>query len=896
MKLKPFLVGLLAALLTSTAAWSFTYITNRNTGLPIKWPAGTVPFVVAMGTSPTLSDGNSHNSSVLSAMATWNNQIGSVQLQGQSAAPGNATDGNRINEMVFSSTVFGSAFDTNVLAIATTWSSGNDRIESDILFNSARTWDSYRGATRSAIDVQRVAMHELGHALGLDHPDEATPAQSVTAIMNSRVGNLDTLASDDIAGVQRLYGPPGIPANDNFASALTLSLSGGSALATGFNTNATKQSAEPNHANDTGGRSVWWRWTAPASGSVTLNTQGSVFDTTLGVYTGSAVSALTTIAFDDDLTDGVVQYSSLAFSATGGVIYHIAVDGFDADSGAITLNLAFVASSPEITAHPESRSVSRNASVTFSVTARVPGGSPTFTWRRDSTTLTATTTTTNLGSETYRGEITLPNVQPSDAGNYTVTVSASSGSVTSTPATLAVLSPTADQAVTTGRSVTFFAGTGGSFQWQLSTNGGSSWSNLSDNSAYAGSATATLTISNVTSALNGARYRVLSTTGSVVTTGDSFLLTVAPALVPNPSGILAEGAGDLVVADSSLNTLQKISTAGVVSAFVGTSGQAGSTDATGAAARFNQPSGLIRAADLTTLIASDTGNATIRRIAADGAVTTFAGSPTLRGNNDATGTAATFSSPLGLAFDASGNLYVADEMNHTIRRISSAGTVSTFAGAAASSGTANGALLTARFNHPSGLAFDSAGNLYVTDTFNHTIRKISPLGLVTTLAGLEGVSGTADGSGSNALFNKPTGITVDSTGNLYVADTANSSIRKITPTGVVTTFAGLSTISGLKDGTGSDAWFNQPLALDFDASGNLYVADTGNAAIRKITPAGVVTTLTLSTVTTPTPNPVTPSTPAPASGGGGGGGGAPSHIFLAALALLSLARFLRLRG
>ena len=885
MKLKPSAFGLIATLLAAiTTGWSFTYITNSDTGLPIKWPAPSsptfVPFAVKLGATSTLSDGHTYNSSVVAAMSAWNNQLGSVQLQGQQSAAGNATDNNGINEIVFSAKVFDDDFDTNVLAVATTWLRGNERTESDILFNSARTWDSYRGASRSAVDIQRVAIHELGHSLGLDHPDEATPAQSVTAIMNSRISNLDTLAADDITGAQRLYGPPGTPANDNFANATAISLNDGSTQVTGFNTNATKQSGEPLHAGDAGGRSVWWRWTAPASGPVALNLQGSVFDTTLGVYTGSSVSALTTIVSNDDLQNGVIQYSTVTFNAVADTTYFFGVDGFDADSGAVTVNLTFTASSPVITSQPASQSVTTGNTATFSVTAAGSGLS--YQWSFNGSAVSGATGTS----------LTLSNVQPSQAGNYAVTVTSTTGSTTSSTATLAVLTPVADQTVTTGHAISFYAGTGGSFQWQISTNNGTSWSNLADNTTYSGATSATLTITNATSALNGARYRVLTTTGSLVTTGSSFTLTVAPALVPNPTGIVADSAGNLTVADSSLNTLQKITPTGVVSAFVGTSGQAGSTDATGAAARFNQPSALVLASDAVTAFASDTGNATIRRIASDGTVTTFAGSATLRGNNDATGTAATFSSPIGLAFDSAGNLYVADEMNHTLRRISSTGTVSTYAGAAGSSGTTNGALLTARFNHPSGVAFDSAGNLYVADTFNHTIRKISPLGVVTTFAGLEGVTGTSDGSGSAALFNKPTGLATDSAGNVYVADTANSSIRKITPAGIVTTFAGLSTISGLKDGTGSDAWFNQPQALDFDGAGNLYVADTGNAAIRKISAAGVVTTLTLSTPAPPTP-PVTPSTPAASSGGGGGGGGAPGLLYLSALALLCLARLTR---
>ncbi|MGC4073041.1 MAG: matrixin family metalloprotease [Nibricoccus sp.] len=788
---KSLLFRLALALVAVSNAWGFTFLTNNNTKLPIKWPAGSVTFQVALGTSTSLSDGNTYNSSVQSAMNTWNAQLGAFQFQGQSVAPGSAGNGNNRNELVFSSTVYGTAFDTNVLAVTTTWSSGNDRVEADVIFNSARTWDSYRGSTRgSVVDIQRVAIHELGHALGLDHPDEN--GQSVSAIMNSHISNIDTMTADDISGAQQLYGPPGIPANDNFANATTILLNGGTAQLTGFNTNCTKQSGEPLHASNAGGRSAWWRWTAPANGSAALNTQGSIFDTTLGVYTGASVNALATIASNDDFQSGVIQYSTVTFSPVAGTTYYFAVDGFDADSGAVGLNLSFTAS------------------------------------------------------------------------QYPVTV---------------------------GHSISFSAGAGNSFQWQISTDGGATWSNLSDNGIYSGTTTATLTITNASSSLNGTRFRALTTTGTTVTTGISFTLTVAPALVPNPTGIVSDSAGNLTVADSSLNTLQKITPEGVVTAFAGSSNQAGATDAVGTAARFNQPSALALSSSI--LFAADTGNATIRRVATDGTVTTFAGSSSVRGNNDATGTAATFSAPAGLAFDSAGNLYVADETNHTIRKITSAGVVTTFAGAASASGTTNGTPLNSRFNRPKGLVFDSLGNLYVTDSFNHTIRKIPATGSVTTWAGLEGVSGTSDGSA--ALFSNPTGLARDSSGNLYVADTANSTIRKITPAGVVSTFAGLPTISGLKDGTGTDAWFNHPQAIAVDGSNNLYVADTGNAAIRKITPGGVVTTLTLSDGSVVTP-PVTPSPPAAASsggGGGGGGGGAPTGAFFAALALISVARLLR---
>lgn len=139
---------------------------------------------------------------------------------------------------------------------------------------------------------------------------------------------------------------------------------------------------------------------------------------------------------------------------------------------------------------------------------------------------------------------------------------------------------------------------------------------------------------------------------------------------------------------------------------------------------------------------------------------------------------------------------------------------------------------------------DGAGNVYVADTANNTIRKITPSGLVSTLAGGAGQNGSADGDGPSARFYHPQGITLDATGNVYVADTANNLIRKITPLGSVSTLAGAAGQSGNSDGTGRDARFNHPQAITMDGRGDLYVADTGNQTIRKVTPKGAVSTLT----------------------------------------------------
>jgi len=219
-------------------------------------------------------------------------------------------------------------------------------------------------------------------------------------------------------------------------------------------------------------------------------------------------------------------------------------------------------------------------------------------------------------------------------------------------------------------------------------------------------------------------------------------------------------------------------------------------------------------------------------------VSALAGSGTA-GFADGTGTAARFNQPYGVAVDASGNVYVGDYYNHRIRKITPVGVVTTLAGS--TQGFANGTGTAARFNYPEGVAIDVSGNVYVADCENNRIRKITPAGAVTTLAG-SGAWGFADGTGTAAQFNYPEGVAIDVSGNVYVGDFGNHRIRKITPAGVVTTLAGDGT-AGYKDATGAAAQFTYPSGVAVDASGNVYVGDFGNHRIRKITPAGVVTTL-----------------------------------------------------
>ena len=318
-----------------------------------------------------------------------------------------------------------------------------------------------------------------------------------------------------------------------------------------------------------------------------------------------------------------------------------------------------------------------------------------------------------------------------------------------------------------------------------------------------------------------------------------------------PGGVAVDSSGNVYVADQFNQTIRKITSAGVVTTLAGTAGVQGSADGTGSAASFFFPYG-VAVDSFGNVYVADTGNNTIRKITSVGVVTTLAGTTASnQGSTDGTGRAASFWAPAGVAVDASGNVYVADQYNSTIRKITSAGVVTTLAGTAGTGGSADGTGSAASFYNPIGVAVDSSGNVYVTDAnsgaiyagINNTIRKITSAGVVTTLAGTTGTQGSMDGTGSAARFNGPGGVAVDVSGNVYVADYNNNTIRNITSAGVVTTLVGTAISKGSADGTGSSATFYNPQDVAVDVSGNVYVADTGNSTIRKITSAGVVTTL-----------------------------------------------------
>jgi len=314
----------------------------------------------------------------------------------------------------------------------------------------------------------------------------------------------------------------------------------------------------------------------------------------------------------------------------------------------------------------------------------------------------------------------------------------------------------------------------------------------------------------------------------------------------SPAGVCLDSANAIYITDGHLvRRMTALGTNWVVTTLAGLPGNSGSSDGTNSGARFDQPEGIALDAS-GNLFVADTINNAVRKVSPVGTnwvVTTIAGmaGSVYSGSADGTNNSARFNHPYGIATDPSGNLFVADTYNSTIRKITPAGTnwvVSTLAGSASYSGSADGTNGSARFNGPTSLTIDNATNIYVADFNNHTIRKAVLIGtncVVGTIAGYAGASGGADGTNSSARFYFPQALCEDSFGNLYVSDAGNNTIRKLKPAGtnwVVTTVAGLAGASGSADGTGSAALFSDPFGLAMDPLGRLFVADSMNKTMR----------------------------------------------------------------
>ncbi|MGC8703195.1 MAG: hypothetical protein ACP5RV_09675 [Thiomonas sp.] len=281
---------------------------------------------------------------------------------------------------------------------------------------------------------------------------------------------------------------------------------------------------------------------------------------------------------------------------------------------------------------------------------------------------------------------------------------------------------------------------------------------------------------------------------------------------------------------------------GTLAVYAGAIGPGDYNAGTFAQARFHDPRGMARDAQGNVFVA-DYVNSVVRKLGTDGQVSIVAGQVEQRDARNGPALQARFYSPECVAVAADGTLFVSDSGSNTVRRIGRDGNVTTWAGKIDVEGFADGPGSKARFNHPVGLGVNGQGVVYVADAYNSTVRRISPKGEVSTLAGLAGDTGWRDGRGTQARLNTPVGLTLDAQGNVFVSEYFNNVIRKITPAGQVSTFAGQPGKGGFADGKAAQALFLHPQTLSFAPDGSLIVADTGNNRVRRIAPDGTVSTL-----------------------------------------------------
>ena len=322
----------------------------------------------------------------------------------------------------------------------------------------------------------------------------------------------------------------------------------------------------------------------------------------------------------------------------------------------------------------------------------------------------------------------------------------------------------------------------------------------------------------------------------------------------SPSGVAVDGAGNLFIAESFYNRIRKVDSAGVISTVAGTGKLFGGFSGDGGPAvnaELSSPSG-VAVDGAGNLFIAELGNNRIRKVDSAGVISTVAGTGVFGDSGDG-GPAvnAELLDPRGVAVDSAGNLFIAESFNNRIRKVDSAGVITTVAGTGERGDGGNGGPATAaQLRNPSGVAVDSAGNLFIADTDNHRIRKVDATGTIATIAGTGERGGDGDGGPATAAqLRNPSGVAVDGAGNLFIADTDNHRIRKVDAMGTITTIAGTGEIVfsvivwDVGDGgPATDAQLDAPSGVAVDGAGNLFIADTDNHRIRKVDSAGVIST------------------------------------------------------
>jgi sugar lactone lactonase YvrE len=477
---------------------------------------------------------------------------------------------------------------------------------------------------------------------------------------------------------------------------------------------------------------------------------------------------------------------------------------------------------PVITVQPASQFVAEGSSATFSLAAAGSGPFGYLLYFGG----------TNLVQSGTNSALTLPAVSTNNTGNYTLVVTNAYGSATSQVASLtvgfapSVTSQTGEQTVLLGSNVTLSVAVGGTgpftYQWQI--NG----TNLPNN------------LITTVAGTNGSGY-----------SGDGGQAT--KATLDYPYGVAVDAFGNVYIADTYNQRIRKVAANGTITTVAGTNGS-GYTGDGGAAtkATLYYPYG-VAVDSFGNLYIADTDNSRIRKVATNGIITTVAGTNGYGYSGDGgPATNARLYYPYGVAVDLSGNLYIADTDNSRIRKVATNGIITTVAGTNGSGYSGDGgAAINSMLNDPRGVAVDSSGNLYIADIYNSRIRKVATNGIITTVAGTNGSGYSGDGGpAANARLYYPYGVAMDSSGNLYIADSENSRIRKVSTNGIITTVAGTNSSGFSGDGgPAANASLDYPGGVAVDSSGNLYIADTDNQRIREVQLAGFPT-LVLTNVST----------------------------------------------